>query len=282
MHYKITASVVTYKNDLGMLTEAFRSFLNTNLIVKLYVVDNSPTSEIEQLCNDPRVEYIFNNKNVGFGTAHNIAIRKAWGTSEYHLVLNPDVYFEQNTLEKIVHFMDARTEVGLVIPRVLYPDGSFQYAYKLLPTPLVMFCRRFFKVKKVLDRLNYRFEYRFADFGREMEVPYMNGSFLFFRTAELKRLGLFDERIFMYMEDADISRRFFINSKALYYPGAVVYHRFGKGAHKSFKLMLRAVEGTIIYFNKWGWIFDKERRKINRKLIREYSIRSKKDKNNLE
>lgn len=272
MHFKITASVVTYKNDSQMLSEAFESFLNTDLDVKLYVVDNSPSPEIEQLCGDPRIEYLFNKKNIGFGAAHNIAIRKAWDSSEYHLVLNPDVYFEQGTLEKIVRFMDERTEVGLMIPRVLYPDGSFQYAYKLLPTPLVMFCRRFFKIKSVLDRLNYRFEYRFADFNREMEVPYMNGSFLFFRTSELKRLGLFDERIFMYMEDADISRRFFTNSKAVYYPGAAIYHRFGKGAHKSFKLMLRAVEGTVIYFNKWGWFFDRERKKINRRLVQEYSV----------
>lgn len=274
MCFKITASVVTYKNDFGMLTEAFESFLNTDLDVKLYVVDNSPSAEIEQLCSNPRIEYIFNNKNIGFGAAHNIAIRKAWNTSEYHLVLNPDVYFEQGTLEKIVGCLDERPEVGLMIPKVLYPDGSFQYAYKLLPTPLVMFCRRFFKIRKVLDRLNYRFEYRFADFSREMEVPYMNGSFLFFRTSELKRLGLFDERIFMYMEDADISRRFFTDSKAVYYPGATVYHRFEKGAHKSFKLMLRAVEGTIIYFNKWGWFFDKKRRRINRKLVQEYSVKS--------
>ena len=76
-----------------MLQNVILSFLNTDLNVKLYIVDNSPTDEIQKLCKDKRIKYIFNNANIGFGAGHNIAIKKSLNLSKYHLVLNPDIYF---------------------------------------------------------------------------------------------------------------------------------------------------------------------------------------------
>jgi len=90
----ITASIVTYNNPTYQLTDAINSFLNTDLHVILYIIDNSDNRNIEKLCSDSRIEYIFNNANIGFGAAHNIAIKKAIETnSKYHLILNPDVFF---------------------------------------------------------------------------------------------------------------------------------------------------------------------------------------------
>ncbi len=107
MRYQITASIVAYKNNSDMLRKAIQSFLNTPLQVKLYFVDNSPTDALRSIIDDERIEYIFNNANLGFGKAHNIAMRRALEESSYHLVLNPDIYFDGGVLDEIVQLHGA-------------------------------------------------------------------------------------------------------------------------------------------------------------------------------
>ncbi|MGL5950635.1 MAG: glycosyltransferase, partial [Cetobacterium sp.] len=104
---KITASIVTYHNSFDDLRAAISSFLDTDMDVKLYISDNSSDDKIRELCTDERVEYIYNNSNNGFGYAHNIAIKKAQAeNSKYHLVINPDSYYDKGNLEKMIEFME--------------------------------------------------------------------------------------------------------------------------------------------------------------------------------
>ena len=105
--YDITASIVLYNNDLETLKACVNSFLNTNLRIRLFLVDNSPIDKLRRsFSNDPRLEYIFNNSNLGFGRAHNIAIDRTNSVSAYHLILNPDVYFKRGTLEILFEYMN--------------------------------------------------------------------------------------------------------------------------------------------------------------------------------
>ncbi|MBC5774892.1 glycosyltransferase family 2 protein [Pontibacter sp. KCTC 32443] len=268
MQYSITASIVTYNNNPEVLQEAIASFLDTELPVQLYLVDNSPTDALRALCTDARIIYIFNNKNVGFGAGHNIAMREALDKAPYHLVLNPDVYFEPGTLERLYEFMTQHTAVGLVMPKVLYPDGEVQYLCKLLPTPLQFIERRFMKWnRKRLEQQNEMFELRFTGYNKLMDVPYLSGCFMFLRTSALKEVGLFDERIFMYSEDADLSRRIHQKFRTVFYPEARIYHHFAKGSHRSIKLLWYAIHGNLVYFTKWGWLFDRERDRINKNVL---------------
>ena len=84
--YDLTISVVTYRNDVTELMQTINSALNTKLNIRLYIIDNSPTNELESLFTDPRVEYTFNGANVGFGAGHNIAIKKVLGQSRNNFV----------------------------------------------------------------------------------------------------------------------------------------------------------------------------------------------------
>jgi GT2 family glycosyltransferase len=77
---------------------------------------------------------------------------------------------------------------------------------------------------------------------------------MFLRTSVLKKVGFFDDRIFMYLEDADLTRRFLEISRTAYYPDAQVYHHFAKLTHKKLKFKWITVESAIVYFNKWGWL----------------------------
>jgi GT2 family glycosyltransferase len=269
MQVIISGSIVLYKTDRG-IRQSIESFLNTSLPVRLFLIDNSPTPLLKEglidILQDERVEYIFNNRNLGYGAGHNIALKKAQKLSSYHLVLNPDVYFDGNVLPKLLSFMEAHKEAGLVIPKVLYPNGQLQYLSKLLPSPSVLIFRRFLPTS-MIKRSLFNYEMKFSGYNKKMEVPYVSGCFMFMRTSLLTRVGFFDERFFLYLEDTDLSRRFFLAAKNMYYPGVQIVHHHTRGSYKNFKLLLIHIKSAVQYFNKWGWLADRERNLINSKVM---------------
>ncbi|MGG5905508.1 glycosyltransferase family 2 protein, partial [Sphingobacterium daejeonense] len=233
---KITGSIVLYNNDRQILLEAIQSYLNSEIVDKLYLVDNSPTDDLKNLEElDSRIEYIFNPSNPGFGAAHNIAIKNAIKRdSQYHLVLNPDVYYDNGVIETISDYIKDKPEIGNIMPKVLYPNGEIQYLCKLLPTPYDWIGRRFNPFKKMVESRNNLFELRFTNYSTIMEVPYLSGCFMFLNIDALKKVGFFDEGIFMYGEETDLCRR--LNDggyKTLFFPKATIFHHFEKGSHKS-------------------------------------------------
>lgn len=269
MANKTSASIVLYNSEPGLCGKAIQSLLTNSLITRLYLLDNSPSQSTKPLVVDNRVEYIFNQRNLGFGAAHNIALtRSITENYKYHLVMNPDVYFENGTIENICEFMDCNTDIGLLMPKVLYPDGSTQYLCKLLPLPLQLILRRFLPFKGFLDKMNEAYELRFTGYDKIMDVPYLSGCFMFIRTKVLEKVGLFDERFFMYFEDLDITRRINLCSRTIFYPESVIYHNYEKGSYKSLKLLMHHLASAIRYFNKWGYIFDESRHEINEKALR--------------
>lgn len=268
----VTASIVCYKNDTEVLLEAINSFLNseTDFPIFLYLIDNSPTDELKTLISHPKVEYIFNPSNPGFGAAHNIAIKLAMEKdSMYHLVLNPDVYFDKNTLKGLTDYLMNNPEIGNIMPKVFYPDGRIQHLCKLLPTPYDWIGRRFNPFKNMVEKRNEIFELRFTGYNKTMDVPYLSGCFMFLKLDALRQVGFFDEKIFMYGEETDLCRRL-INGgyRTVFYPKVNIYHHFEKGSHKSWRLTKIGMQSAIYYFNKWGWIFDHERAKINKKTLK--------------
>jgi len=258
LNTKITSCIVLYENDVTMLQEAISSFLNVNFDVRLFLVDNSPTDNLKILVTDSRIEYIHNPSNPGFGAAHNIAIKKAFElNSDYHLVLNPDIYFKKGTLETLCDFMDSNEDIGHVMPKVTYPNEEFQYLCKTNPTFFDLFARGFLPgfLKKAFQNRMDKYEYKNKDYNNVIfNIPYLSGCFMFLRTKTLKEVGLFDDKIFMYLEDADLTRRFLEISKTAYYPKAQVYHHFAKLTHKKLKFKWITVQSAFIYFNKWGWL----------------------------
>jgi GT2 family glycosyltransferase len=280
MSNRLNISIVLYHNREEQIKKAIESVLNTDLNITLYLVDNSSTDSLRELERiDKRIVYIFNNSNLGFGKAHNIALKKSIEKNiPYHLVLNPDVYFEKGVLEELYDFMENNKDVGLVMPKVLYPDGNIQYLCKLLPKPLDLFGRRFLNLgpfRKIVEKRNEIYELRFTGYDKIMEVPYLSGCFMFIRTEVLKKVGLFDERFFMYLEDTDLSRRIHRVAKTVYYPYVYIYHEYGKGSYKSLKLLYYHIKSAIKYFNKYGWLFDKEREEINRKILEKLGWRNR-------
>ncbi len=261
----LSASLVVYKTDPDVLSRALESFVNSTLPGTLTVVDNSPEDTVREICRDFGVSYIFNGRNVGFGRAHNLILSQVLqrSESEYHLVLNPDVYFGSKVLEDLMLFMEAHPSAGLVMPKVLYPNGSLQMLCKLLPTPLNLAARRFFPIQEWSRKMNDRYEMKDSGYNQIMNIPFLSGCFMFMRTAALRLTGLFDERFFLYAEDTDLSRRIHQRFQTLFYPHAEIYHVHGRGSYKDALLTLHNLVSAIKYFNKWGWFNDEDRARIN-------------------
>lgn len=268
-------SIVLYENDEILLKKAIESFLNTRLHVKLFLVDNSPADHLKHLASlDERITYIFNGANLGFGKAHNKVLKQSLAQGvKYHLVLNPDAYFDPGTLEKLYAFMEENPSVANVMPKVFYPDGKLQYLCKRLPGPTELIVRRFITSDKLIQKINHKYELRAFDYSSTLNTPFLSGCFMFLRVECLKEIGLFDEKIFMYMEDTDLNRRLHAKFKTVFYPEAKVVHVHAKESYKRKRLLFHHIKSTIYYFNKHGWFFDKFRRKANKRV--EKAIRGK-------
>lgn len=268
--HSLSASIVLYDNKREQLQKVIDNFLSANLDVFLYLVDNSFSDDLKDIADlDERIIYIFNNANIGYGAGHNIAIRKSIELDvKYHIVLNPDLYFKSEVIDHIYYYMNQHSEIGNLMPKVLYPNGDNQYLAKLLPTPLDWLLRRFLPARFTRG-ITDKFELRYTNYTDKMNAPFLSGCFMFLRVESLKDVGLFDESIFMYMEDIDLNRRIHTKYKTLYYPDVSVYHEYERGSHKNFKLLWISIESSIKYFNKWGWFFDKERKIMNTKLLQE-------------
>jgi hypothetical protein len=252
----VSISIVTFNNE-KIIKQCLQSFFkNTNNNdFELIVVDNNSSDNTVKIIeeNIKNARLIKNKINIGFGAAHNIAIKM--GRGKYHLVLNPDIIFKENTIEKLITFMEENPDVGLVSPKIIFPDGTIQYLCKRLPCLFDLAVRRFtpgFIQNLFKKRIDY-FEMKDTTYDEIMDVPYLSGSFMFFRKSVLDKVEGFDENYFMYFEDLDITRRVSKISRTVFYPYTSVIHLWRRDSHKNIKLFFISLISTAKYFNKWGW-----------------------------
>ena len=265
----LTVSLVTYKHRLTDVKPVIEGVLAGNP-EKFFIVDNSRDKKFaEEVTREypGKIEYI-PAENRGFGAGHNTAIREAMKSgSNFHAIVNPDIFFAPGTLEKITEYMQKNPEIGLLMPKTCYPDGTMQYNCKLVPSPLDLIFKRFLPGFLIRKRM-YRFRMQQFDHEKIMEVPYLCGCFMVFSRDALEKAGLFDERFFMYPEDIDITRRIYAAGfRTVYYPEAEVIHAHEQASKKSLKMLKIHIVNMIKYFNKWGWLIDPERRHINREIL---------------
>jgi GT2 family glycosyltransferase len=268
MKYEMTASIVLYHSDPTEIKHVMGCFLNSELRVKLYLIDNSPSDDLRLLGNNDNVEYIKNKENIGFGAAHNVALKQSANVSEFHLILNPDVSFKSSILPIAYKYMMDNHEVGLLSPSLIFPDGSRQYMCRRIPTPFDFFARRFFPrfLKKFFKRELDAYLLKDLDYTKIHNIPNLPGSFMVLRNSAITKVGGFDENIFMYNEDIDLTRRMFNKFKTIYFPAIEVTHALAQGSYRSKKLLIYHIRSSIYYFNKWGWFYDIERKEVNKKL----------------
>jgi GT2 family glycosyltransferase len=265
-----TVSIVIYETSVAQIDQLLQHVRCDASVLRWVVVDNGSSDEIRDAVQEMGGIYVRPGMNLGFGRGHNLALKQLAGVdAPYHLILNPDIVFDVDVLGRLADVMDSHPDVGLVMPKVLYPDGSNQYLCKLLPAPIDLMLRRFLPGpwKRLARKRTALYELRFLDSDMPAYVPSLSGCFMFARRSVLQAVNGFDERFFLYMEDIDLCRRMLSVSRLLYWPGVTVEHVHQMGSYRSRKLLILHIRSAILYFNKWGWIRDHIRNQINQETL---------------
>ncbi len=269
----LAISIVTYAPDIGVLSRCVASLRVSAAraaaegllsACQLIIVDNGPgdahEASLRRMLADGWPEgggfshaYRSSGGNVGYGRGHNLALLE--GGHTYHLVCNPDIFVEEDTLAAALRYCREHPDVGLLAPAVFGPDGERHYLCKRNPTVVDLFLRGFapgFLKRRHATRLD-RYEMRDLDYETVIpDVPYMSGCFMFLRGEIGRRLGGFMPEFFMYLEDADLTRRVLSVAHTAYVPWVKVTHLWTRGTHTSLKLRWVTVHSSYIYFRKWG------------------------------
>lgn len=275
MSQKVTASIVLYNHSVQEVSALFEEMAKDPALCEWVVVDNGGSEEACAVAESFGARSLRPGRNLGYGAGHNLAVSSLSSVgAPYHLILNPDIQMPNGSLAGLAAVMDAMPQVGLLMPRVLYPDGSIQYLCKLLPTPLDLVLRRFagWPFQWLFADRRTRYDMKEFDYSRPVYVPVLSGCFMFARRSVLEFIGGFDERFFLYMEDTDLCRRIGDVSRLLFWPWTTVTHSHAQGSYKSLTMLRLHVRAAVAYFNKWGWWRDPVREARNLAGLTEIDI----------
>ena len=248
----VSVSIVSYNNAKelpGVLDSLFAATKGVRLSV--YVADNgSSDSTCELLSRQyPQVTVLKMEDNLGFGAAHNRVLPLLM--SDYHAVVNPDIVFEEDVLTKLSTYLDNDREAVLATPMILNTDGTPQAVPRVLPKRRYMFAGQLERFGGVFRKWRDAYTRRNETFTAPTPITFCTGCFMLWRTATLKELGGFDERFFMYMEDADLSRRGAVFGKLMLIPQVTVTHAWEKASGKSARFLKIHLQSMRRYFAKW-------------------------------
>jgi GT2 family glycosyltransferase len=264
-----SCGIVCYHNRPDQVERLLASVTTARPGMPLYLVDNSRTDALRALAGRFGVHYRHQPDNPGYARAHNWALSAAAAAgSRYHFVLNPDVQLPLDGIGKLLAYMEAHPDVGLVAPRVHYPDGRLQPLCKLLPHPLELALRRFFPLLHRSSGRLARYELHGSGYSQVMDVPALSGCFMLMRVETVLHVGMFDERFFLYFEDVDLSRRVGRVARTVFVPHVAIVHDYGRGSYRNWRLLWHHLVSAARYFNKWGWVRDAERDRINARALR--------------
>lgn len=245
---RISISIVTYNDaqNVKKLLSSLQQYEDISAF-DIYIIDNAVEENLPEtlLSVHSGLNITVNKENVGFGAAHNQILPKL--NSKYHLILNPDILFAENTITRLCNYLDQHTDVVAITPKVLNPDGTEQFLPRVLPKFKYLLAGKLPFCKK------WRDEYTFTkkSISEPIDISFCTGCFMLLRTDAIQKAEGFDTRYFMYMEDADLSRRIKQYGRIILYPHTAIIHAWHRASHKSLKFLKIHTQSMLKYFLKF-------------------------------
>jgi GT2 family glycosyltransferase len=251
-HKKLSIVIVNY-NVKNLLKKCLESIFKYEKDVEFEVIivdNNSKDHSKEMLKRDfPQAKLIENRRNVGFSRACNQGIRESHG--RYILLLNPDTELTPGGFKKMIELMDSRPEVGICGPKMMDQEGNLQFSCRSFPSYLTAVSSS----QSILNRifpdnfLSQKYLLKEQDHSQIREVDWVSGSCLLAKREMLEKVGLLDERFYMYVEDVDLCYRAKKSGfSVFYFPLVVVIHHIGKSTQKKKFNMLLEHHRSMYYF----------------------------------
>jgi GT2 family glycosyltransferase len=201
---------------------------------EIIIVDSQAEPETQELIKEkfPAVRFISFSKNIGYAKIVNEGIKAAQGN--YILILNADIIVLKEAIIRLLEYLEQHPEVGIVGPQLLTFSNQVQSSCFHFPSLGAIIARRTF-----LGRLNWgkqkikQFLIQEEDFSSPQPVNWLQGSAMLVRRKAIEKVGLLDERFFMYLEDTDWCRRFWQNGyQVVCYPTAQMAHYYYRASKK--------------------------------------------------
>lgn len=265
----LSISLVSYKSDALLLLRTLTSLktaldgLQQQLQVnaRLTIVDNgAETEKLAELSQKSGLqsvtEIISNERNVGFGAANNQVIRNA--TSEFHLILNPDVELAADALTAAVQYLRQHPQVVAVSPSCRNAGGKHEFLCKHYPALGDLLLRGFapHSLKQYFRTRLAHYEYQhLVEAKSAAAVELISGCFMLCRTIALQKAGGFNERFFLYFEDFALSLELGKLGELHYVPASKIVHHGGGAARKGLKHIRYFFESACRFYQHYGWKF---------------------------
>ena len=234
----------------------------TDSTFEIIVVDNASTDSesrgfLKKASMEGRITLINSPKNVGFGAGNNLGAKIA--TGEYLFLHNPDVVVSPESIRKMTDFMEKNPDIGLIGPKLIYSSGKVQESCRRLMGFFDLVLNRTFlgRLPIFKERVS---KYLMGDFDHDkiQDVDLLTGAAMFIRRNVFEKIGGFDKRYFLFMEDFDLCRKVRAAGKrVVYYPEVALEHyqkRLSQGSLLSVvrkKVFWLHVSSAIKYFIKW-------------------------------
>lgn len=254
--FDLSITIVSYNNkrDIIACLESLLLYETQNgLTMQIFVVNNSQKESCLDLAEKFPVKVLELKKNRGFGGGHNSVI--PFLDSAIHVVLNPDIIFHEPIFNKLAKHLNENPQIGACAPLIVDGKGNLQEVYRREITIYDLICRYAPFPLCALPGCQKRRRFhimRNVDKSVPFECEFIQGSFLVIPTALFKKLNGFDERFFMYAEDADLCKRIRLMHKTVEcFPECKVVHKWERASHRSVKLFRIHAVSLVKYYCKW-------------------------------
>jgi len=253
---KILSIIIVNYNTGILLQKCLNSIKKTcrNKNYKIFVIDNNSSDNSCEIISNYKglnIHLIKNNENKGFPTANNQALK--FVKSDFVLLLNPDTELTSKAIENIINYLSNNLQVGIVGPKILYPNGKLQNTPIFFPNIFDILFGKFFLYKlfpksKIFNRTGISS----YDYKESKEVDAISGCFLLFRKKVYDEIGGLDKNLF-FMEDIDFCKRAKNKGwKVVYFPSSKIYHyNGGSSKNNRYSVVYFGRKSKILYFRKY-------------------------------
>ena len=221
---------------------------------EMIYVDNCSTDGSLEYVRDnyPEVTIIKNREPYGFAENNN---RGAFAsTGKYIAIINPDIVLQKGAIDELFTYAEAHPEAGILVPRLLNPDGTNQYAVRRFVTLKALWGRALSKGNDSADRKDVNdYLCKDMDVDKVQAVDWSIGAALFIPRLFYAELSGFDQDYFLYMEDEDLCLRSWKNGRpVMYIPTAMMVHNHLRASSKIGKKMFIHISSLLTFFRKHG------------------------------
>jgi N-acetylglucosaminyl-diphospho-decaprenol L-rhamnosyltransferase len=228
---RVTVLVVTY-NSADTIAECLASVELHGAGSRAIVADNaSSDATVQMLEGRPFATLVRSAANEGFSKANNRALREV--ETEFALLLNPDARLTASALPQLLAAADRNPKGAVIGPRTIHEDGRPQVSFGSDLSPVSEYRQRKL-VKGVKAGIPWAVAAWSEASARERRVDWVSGSCMLLRMAAARSVAFFDERYFLYEEDADLCLRLRkAGFEIVFAPQALVTHALGTSMAKS-------------------------------------------------